>query len=400
MIATLRTLRAAVIGLSASLASLAVGGSRARRRLRQSPHVRARGRALSRSPTSHGQPFALPFLGGLDVPRPQFVDIDGDGDLDLFLQEYSQRHLVLREHRHRRRRRGTSGAPTGIRISRSASGIASSISTRDGDLDLLAEQPFSNIRFYRNAGTQAGRAVRGRRRAPGHRRPAALPRSPEHPGDRRSRLRRPARLVHRPRGGPGHALRGGRARVGDVRVPHRPLRGHRDHRRGGGAGRRLGPSTRHGANALAFADFDGDKDLDLFWGDFFEPGVLLIQNIGATCSTPSFQVDPVPAAVRDDTRTSGYNAPAPDRPGLRRRSRFPDGRDRRRVQPGDDGGGQFLFLGAHRRRTASSCGRRAFSNGIDLGSETVPALVDLDGDGDLDLIVGNKIDPARATPGA
>ena len=36
-----------------------------------------------------GQPYALPFLGGLDVPRPQFVDIDGDGDHDLFVQEYS-----------------------------------------------------------------------------------------------------------------------------------------------------------------------------------------------------------------------------------------------------------------------------------------------------------------------
>ena len=31
------------------------------------------------------------------------------------------------------------------------------------------------------------------------------------------------------------------------------------------------PSLWHGANALAFADYDGDRDVDLFWGDFFEP---------------------------------------------------------------------------------------------------------------------------------
>ena len=34
-----------------------------------------------------GEPMDLSLLGGLNVPRPQFVDIDGDGDDDLFLQE-------------------------------------------------------------------------------------------------------------------------------------------------------------------------------------------------------------------------------------------------------------------------------------------------------------------------
>ena len=35
----------------------------------------------------NGRAYDPPFLGGFNVPRPQFVDIDGDADVDLFLQE-------------------------------------------------------------------------------------------------------------------------------------------------------------------------------------------------------------------------------------------------------------------------------------------------------------------------
>ena len=38
---------------------------------------------------SGGRPYALPFLGGFEHPRPQLVDIDGDGALDCFIQENS-----------------------------------------------------------------------------------------------------------------------------------------------------------------------------------------------------------------------------------------------------------------------------------------------------------------------
>src|SRR5690606_17786605 len=44
--------------------------------------------------------------------------------------------------------------------------------------------------------------------------------------------------------------------------------------------------TMHGANTMAFTDIDNDGDLDLLWGDFFEPGLLLFENTGS-CQYPS-----------------------------------------------------------------------------------------------------------------
>ena len=38
---------------------------------------------------ANGRAYDPPFLGGFNVPRPQFADIDGDGDVDLFIQERS-----------------------------------------------------------------------------------------------------------------------------------------------------------------------------------------------------------------------------------------------------------------------------------------------------------------------
>ena len=65
----------------------------------------------------------------------------------------------------------------------------------------------------------------------------------------------------------------------------------------------------HGANTMALADHDGDGDLDLFWGDFFEPGLLLIPN-GGTCPAPNFRNPPAQFPVGSPMLTSGYNAPA------------------------------------------------------------------------------------------
>nr|MBA2628000.1 VCBS repeat-containing protein [Gemmatimonadales bacterium] len=104
---------------------------------------------------STGRRYQLPTLGGLDRPRPQLVDIDGDGDLDLFVQEYPGRMMFFE------RVAGERGAPAryvwrddrwlGLDV-----GEWSRFADVDGDgrMDLLAESPYSFIRWLRNDGTR------------------------------------------------------------------------------------------------------------------------------------------------------------------------------------------------------------------------------------------------------
>jgi len=65
--------------------------------------------------------------------------------------------------------------------------------------------------------------------------------------------------------------------------------------------------TLHGANTMAFSDIDDDGDIDMFWGDFFESSLLLLENRGS-CRNPSFQGEPQPFPTSNPVKTSGYNA--------------------------------------------------------------------------------------------
>jgi len=348
---------------------------------------------------STGAAIAHPFLGGLNTPRPQLVDIDGDGDDDLFIQEVTDRIQFYERVRPDERIRPTElGA-----VVDSAQYVWRTDRYRDlsvgewfrfadldgdGDADLLAEQPYSYIRLYENTGTGGvpeftlstdtlrapdGSAIFSDRQN--------IPTVADVDCDDRLDLflgrldgtvdRYEATSTSEPGTMPTFELV--EERFEDIEIVNQ-----------------IG--TLHGANTLAFADPDQDGDLDLFWGDYFEPGLLLIENRGDRCSTPDLRTTPRVFPPSNPLSTSGYNAPALGDPGM-------DGD--LDVLVGVLGGAydatttlvnNLYFYeneGESYRLTS-----RQYVGGIDVGNESTLAVGDVDGDGDLDVLLANKIEPS------
>ncbi len=329
-----------------------------------------------------GESMDHPFHGGFNLPRPQLLDIDGDLDLDLFVQELTG-HIKYFENT------GTPTVPSFTWRSDQYEGLDVGEwyrfvdLDRDGDYDLIGETVFSYVRFFRNEGTVTAPSFA-----------APLDSLPDAAGEPlfMDRQNIPTIIdldcdgfldlfIGRVSGTVLHYESVGRDESGLPRFQLVTERFEDIEILGMFA-------TLHGANALSFHDIDQDGDQDLFWGDFFEAGILLISNTG-TCAEPNLRNEPVAYPPDDPIKTSGYNSVL-----------FAD-------LDGDDTD-ELLFGvlgGAFNPNTSAvenlyymdptpeglETKTKTLLSGIDVGADSYPVFADLDADGDEDLLLSNKI---------
>ena len=150
-----------------------------------------------------------------------------------------------------------------------------------------------------------------------------------------------------------------------------------------------GRATRHGANAVAFVDLENGGGPELAWGDFFTERLFYFLNRG-TPEAPDLDLITEDFPAGEGT-PGAYNAPT---------FGDADGDGDLDLVIGVLGGlcvspvtstNNLVFFQNTGSSSAPSFSRETtrLIRSVDEGRRSVPALADIDGDGDLDLVVGD-----------
>jgi hypothetical protein len=347
-----------------------------------------------------GERMAFPFLGGLDRFLPQFADLDGDGDADLFVLKpflsAQDKHLEGRLLWFESRPGGIGGAP--FAKFRAVPDFYQDLNVHnwfyfldidaDGDLDLLHDNGDKGLAFRRNIGSSqradfalVTEAMTGRNGQTVLNEFTSIPTFCDIDADGDfdffTGLAIGTIALYRNAGNATEPLfEFETERWEDLVI----LSGTRALPQPAESG--FLPS-RHGANGIEFHDLDRDGDFDFFYGDFFHKGVYHLQNSGSP-QDPEVAITDTLWPPPQPVLTLGFNIP-----------RFADwdadGDPDFFATCWNQDRDHFLFYSNEGSATAPEFWPMTdhFLSMIDVGGYSAPALADLDGDGDLDLMVGN-----------
>jgi hypothetical protein len=149
-------------------------------------------------------------------------------------------------------------------------------------------------------------------------------------------------------------------------------------------------SEHHGASALDMADIDNDGDLDLFWGDFFSRSLYFLRNDGTPAEPNINLLYTAYPQNSDSVQTSGFNMP-------RLVDIDNDGDLDLFVSVLYDPTVPQSLIFYENIGSAETPDLRKITENylktLDVGTQSVPVFADIDNDGDLDLFIGSAKNP-------